>query len=138
MERSRTVWRTVRRVAVASFVIVIAAAWYFYRTLFPDVCHGEHTFSLESWSRLARAHIGAPDRACVVGDLLARNVLLGRTHEQVDSLLGPTTLEPRSPALSERTYYLGPERGPFGIDSQLLIVTFDASGRVSKARLRTD
>jgi hypothetical protein len=136
MQRRR-ILRSIGVGAVALIIVVIGTAWFSYRRLWPDICHDERRFSIDAWARLGHAPMGAPDRACLVDDLLAQGVLRGRSRTQVDSLLGPAPQTLRTPEV-ERTYYLGPERGPFGIDSQLLVLMFDSAGRVSHVARRRD
>ena len=35
-------------------------------------------------------------------------------------------------------YWLGPERGPFGVDSEWLVIKFDSSGRVQDYQIVRD
>jgi hypothetical protein len=72
----------------------------------------------------------------MVHDLLASDRLNGMTKSQVIELLGP----PDAP-YSERlglSFYLGPERGFMGIDSETLIVEFGVDGKLSRARIDRD
>ena len=138
MKRRRALWRTLATAGLVLGVVVVAGTAYVRRQLFPNICRGHTTFSTAEWARLAKAPAGAPDRACIVDDLLSRNLLRGRTRAEVAALLGPASSGEAPDAGYETIYYLGPERGPFGIDSQWLQLAFDSTGRVSRADLHTD
>jgi len=60
-------------------------------------------------------------RVRMVDDLLRHHRLVGMRRVQVDKLLG---VPPPTPYFSEYdyVYWLGPERGPFGIDSEWLVL----------------
>jgi hypothetical protein len=119
--------------------MAVLGGWWFYRQLVPDICGDRHQFSTKAWAELANPRFKDADRACVVDDLPSSGVLRGRTRAELDSLLGPpSTGGPFSTTAFERTYYLGPERGPFGIDSQWLVIEIDSLGRVTGARVMTD
>ena len=117
-----------------SFVVV---GYRQIRQVFPDICGGAAEVTPEAWRRLAQARHRGPDRACLVDDLLASNILLGRKRAEVAALLGPPTDSAPDPGY-DLIYYLGPERGPFGIDSQWLLLGFDSAGRLVKQDLHRD
>ena len=78
-----------------------------------------------------------PQRTRMVDDLLRRTDFTGMTREQVTGMLGePTNTEYFSDW--DMVYYLGPERGLFGIDSEWLVLMLDAQGTVSAYRVTTD
>lgn len=128
----------VAKIAVPMLLLASAGAWWTYRQFFPNVCQGLNRFSVTAWAELAHAKIGAPDRACLVEDLVARDLVRGRTRSELTVLLGVPLADARADTAVEWTYYLGPERGPFGIDSQLLVILFDSAGKVRGAIVRTD
>jgi hypothetical protein len=74
-----------------------------------------------------------PPRLCMVDALLASGRLNGMTESQVLELLGPP--DSKSVGLN---YYLGPERGFLGIDSETLVIEFGADGKVSRPRIYRD
>jgi hypothetical protein len=94
MQRRR-VLRAIGLSAVALIIVAIGAALFSYRRLWPDICNDERRFSIDAWARLGHAPAGAPDRACLVDDLLAQDMLRGRSRMQVDSLLGPASSNDR-------------------------------------------
>ncbi|MDV7763547.1 hypothetical protein [Peribacillus sp. CSMR9] len=77
-------------------------------------------------------------RVYLVDDLLNDHELIGKTKEEVITLLG-------SPAETEYfkeednvVYYLGAERGIISIDSEWLVIWFDGNEQAVKFELRTD
>jgi hypothetical protein len=76
-------------------------------------------------------------RQKMVDDLLRRLPLLGMKHDQVIDLLG---IPPDYGYFRDYdlVYWLGDERGFISIDSEWLVIRFDADDRVSEARLVTD
>lgn len=102
-------------------------------------CRGLTRFDARVWRDLGHHldHDGTPyARTCMVSDLLATQPLVGRSRGEVAALLGDL---PKPPVPTrEMTYELGPERGFISIDSELLVIRFDAAGRVTDVRLRTD
>jgi hypothetical protein len=73
----------------------------------------------------------------MVDDLLASRDLVGLSRSQVEQLLGPAgaTTKWRDWDL---VYWLGSERGPFGIDAEWLVIRFDDQELVSEARIVRD
>lgn len=77
-------------------------------------------------------------RLRMVDDLLASDILIGLTHDEIVALLGS------APATEyfndwDLVYYLGAERSYlFAIDSEWLLLRLDDSGRVSEAVTATD
>jgi hypothetical protein len=73
-------------------------------------------------------------------DLIGRCVLLGKTEAQVIALLGRAT--DRMPTAETSacllSYYLGPERGAFGIDSETLCIEAGEDGKVSRQWIYRD
>ena len=75
-------------------------------------------------------------RQSMVDDLIKSRVLLGRTPGEVRDLLGPQIDSGWARSMSnELHYYIGPERGGFGIDNERLRVVIDPSGRVEQVFL---
>lgn len=77
-------------------------------------------------------------RQQMVDDLLATHLHVGMTRDDVLALLGPddeTAPFPRGAAAS--VYWLGAERG-FPVDSEWLLLDFDAGSKLARARLATD
>ena len=100
---------------------------YRYRAAFDPV----------AWRGNARPNGDWPTRLTMVDDLLERRLLRGATRDSVDRLLG------RRDETSyfkdwDLVYRLGPERGLIRIDSEWLVVSFGADGRVRDARTVRD
>jgi hypothetical protein len=85
-----------------------------------------------------------PPRLCMVDDLMASDRLLGMTKSQVVDLLGaPDTKTEsihnrRSLIGATFTYGLGPERSFIRIDSETLVLEFDAEDKVSSQFIHQD
>lgn len=77
-----------------------------------------------------------PVRLQMVDSLREEYQLVGMTREEIETLLG----EPR-PTLYfsnyDYVYWLGPERGPWGIDSEWLAIQFEDNA-VTEAKILTD
>lgn len=94
--------------------------------------HDKHTFSTSKW-------LGNPEeRTAIVDDLLEKYELVGMSEENVLSLLGePDNDYGYFNADNRYVYYMGAERGLFGIDSEWLILDF-MDGVVSDSYITTD
>ncbi|HEX2594531.1 MAG TPA: hypothetical protein VHL34_23715 [Rhizomicrobium sp.] len=78
-----------------------------------------------------------PVRLSMVDWLIGSGQLNGLTHAEVLNLLGP----PYRGGYFRNwplVYWLGPERGFMGIDSEWLAIRFDSNGRVSECRILSD
>lgn len=86
---------------------------------------------------LADGDHGVGPRQLMADRLLEFSVLQNKTRGEVVDLLGappPTAYF----ANWDMVYWLGPERGFFGIDSEWLVLRMGADGRVTEARIVTD
>jgi outer membrane protein assembly factor BamE (lipoprotein component of BamABCDE complex) len=96
-----------------------------------------HRFDRAAWSDSARTYSSEAVRGCMVDDLLARTDFRGQTRAQLVKLLG----EPRRTGYFpeyDLVYWLGPEGGLAGIDSEWLVIKLNAAGRVTETRVVTD
>jgi hypothetical protein len=131
---------------VALLVVVVALTvsgilvWRAYSTargeLSESRCDGHTTFVRSEWMDTTLATGMLAVRGCMVDDLLERHELRGKTRAEVVALIG----EPqRSDVFPEydMVYWLGPERGLIGTDSEFLLMKLDKSGRVTSVELRT-
>jgi hypothetical protein len=75
-------------------------------------------------------------RGCMVDDLLDRNELRGMTREQVVGLIGPPDTV-RDLTDYDMVYWLGPERGLIGTDSEYLVMKLDKAKHVTSVELIT-
>jgi hypothetical protein len=95
-------------------------------------------FDAEAWkSHSADDGPEWPTRLRMVDSLVDRRQLDGLTRERVEQLLGPAdrTSKWRDWDL---VYHLGPERGLIRIDSEWLVIRFDARGAVAAYRIVRD
>ncbi len=77
-----------------------------------------------------------PIKLEMVDDLLSRHQLIGMSTKEIEALLGKP---PKTKYFKnyEYVYWLGPERSPFGIDSEWLGIKFQ-NGVVIKADILRD
>jgi hypothetical protein len=75
-------------------------------------------------------------RVHMVDDLLRIHRLVGLSRVQLEELLGRPPATEYFPEY-DYVYWLGPERGPFSIDSEWLVIKF-REDRVASARVVTD
>jgi len=155
---------TRRRRAWIGFCLGAAAPWvltllFLLSPFGADVIRGmaaQREFNSTAWKAAAWSRRAATrattrgdswppeDRLLMIADLIAAQRLDGRSREEVRNLLGP-------PDGAEGTgygkgyfrgwgsvYYLGPERGMFGIDAEWLVINYDHVGRVSAYRIVHD
>ena len=100
-------------------------------------CKGHEHFDARIWRDSASTHGPLALRGCMVDDLLESRALRGETRASIVALLGePAATSPFGTV--DLVYWLGPERNPFGVDSEWLIVRLDGSGRVVNYGLVTD
>jgi hypothetical protein len=127
-------------VATIAFALTVGFVWVMLRVPAdsPDArCATSWRFDAEAWQDHARAFSEQAIRACMVEDLLGRFRLMGMPRDEVLRLLGPRDDTPYFKDW-ELVYWLGPEPGPYRIDSQWLGVRFDPKGNVSEVRRLTD
>ncbi len=92
--------------------------------------------SAEDYSQ--RTAFDAKSRLRMVDDLIAKRRLDGATRDQLLTLLGPAD-ETDHFRDWDLVYWLGPERNGFmRIDSEWLVIRFDAADRVASYRLVRD
>jgi hypothetical protein len=69
--------------------------------------------------------------------IVARKVLIGQHRDEVIAMLGAPTDDGEGHDLGGRLdYFLGPERGMFGVDTEILTVELDDQGRVTRCYIR--
>lgn len=99
-----------------------------------SLCNAGHRFDAAKWRNVVE---GASDyRARVVGDLVARRVLLGMNRGEVLALLGPSSRQnPNS--RNDLRYWLGIEGGWTAVDSMWLECILE-NDRVVEVRVVKD
>ena len=100
-------------------------------------CRGYTQFNPALWNDPALSAEPTYVRLCMVDDLLAKYLLMGRSQAGVIELLGAP--EPANGfAGYDLVYVLGPERSFISIDHEWLVIKLDAAGYVNDAKLMTD
>lgn len=100
-------------------------------------CRGYTQFNAAQWNDPALSVGPTYVRLCMVNDLLAKYLLLGRPQAGVIELLGPP--QPKNGFTDyDMVYMLGPERQFISIDYEWLVIKLDAAGYVSDAAIATD
>lgn len=100
-------------------------------------CRGYTQFNAAQWNDPALSAAPTYVRLCMVDDLLAKYLLMGRPQKGVVELLGPP--EPQNGfADYDMVYMLGPERQFISIDYEWLVIKLDAAGHVNDAKVVTD
>lgn len=133
-----------RRIVGATVVVILAVgAFSFWKAydaareqLSESRCDGHETFVQTGWMDTTMARGKLAVRGCMIDDLLERHELRGMLRKDVIALIGdpqPSDLFPEY----DMVYWLGPERGLVGIDSEFLVMKLDKSGRVTSVELRT-
>lgn len=136
-----------RALRIAAVVVALGlaiggySAWRAYSgarsQLSESRCDGHTTFVRSDWMDTTMARGRLAVRGCMVDDLLDRNELRGMTRADVIALIGaPDTSDYFKEY--DLVYWLGPERGLIGIDSEWLVMKLDGAGRVISAELVTD
>lgn len=120
---------------------MVYMALFFYLFLWPSFQEyfNRQEFDSNLWKNEKFTTEDQPLRQRMVHDLLKRYELIGMNRSQIDELLGPTA----APAANgdfqgvDYVYWLGPERGFFGIDSEFLRIKFK-DNRVIEVKILTD
>lgn len=100
-------------------------------------CRGYTQFNPTQWNDLNLSASPTYVRLCMVDDLLAKYLLLGRPQAGVVELLGTPDSQDGF-ADYDMVYALGPERSFISIDYEWLVIELDAAGHVSEASIVTD
>jgi hypothetical protein len=79
-----------------------------------------------------------PTRLRMADDLMASGILKGKTRAKVRQLLGSEGSSNLDYAHGDLSYVLGPERSPYGLDMESLVIHFGEDGRVSNWEIHTD
>jgi hypothetical protein len=116
------------------------AGWRAYRAarsqLAESRCDGHTTFIQSQWMDTALVRSRLAIRGCMVDDLLDRNELRGMSRAQVVALIGEPDTGSDFPEY-DLVYWLGPQRGLIGTDSEYLVMKLDQSKRVTSVELIT-
>ncbi len=95
-------------------------------------------FDAPSWrARSLDQDVKWPTRLRMIDDLMGKRRLDGLSPPDVLALLGPADQTSKWKEW-DLVYWLGPERGPFGVDSEWLVIKFDSSGAVQNYQIVRD
>lgn len=120
-------------IALSPYILLFGT--YSYQSL----CEHLHRmpFDSTSWQDSKQVDSEDPVRIRMVDDLIRSRRLDRRSRAEVEKLLGKPT-ETEYFKEYDWMYWLGPERGFMGIDSEWLAISFDSSGVVQTYRLVRD
>lgn len=124
---------------VAALVVILGFCGYCAWQLFGDSVKERferRSFDSEVWKSAPR-DFENPLRLRMVDDLLRRHDFIGLSSAEVKQILGEAD-ETAFFSDWDLVYWLGPERGPFGIDSEWLVLKLDPEGKVSDFRIARD
>jgi hypothetical protein len=137
--------------ALTTCLLVVAVMWLFLDGHVDNWMHQRSfdaaLWKADIWDKTTKRYVYGgdwPPRLCMVDGLMASKRLLGMTKGEVVELLGPADQQTdvvgnRQRSIAPRfTYYLGPERGFIRIDSETLILEFDANGKVTRQFIYRD
>jgi hypothetical protein len=141
MAPARAKWvRLVSAIAIGAVVVASLALWQAWKSarsqLAESRCDGHATFVQSQWLDTALVTGKLAIRGCMVDDLLERYDLRGKTRDEVVALIGDA---PRSDLFPEydMVYWLGPQRGLIGTDSEFLVLKLGTDRRVTAVELLT-
>lgn len=151
MKRFRLSTLILLLVAFCCTLPVLAATWLFFESSIDNWLHQRRfdavLWKANVWDKEKKEPVYGgmwPPRLCMVDDLMAGNRLLLMPKSQVVDLLGPPDQKTELIGTPERfigatfTYVLGPERGFIRIDSEALVLEFDADDKVSSQYIYQD
>ena len=124
---------------LASLALVVVAATVLERGL-PTGSHVRR-FDSRVWRDPTSSHDTTGDltaRQKMLGDVV-ENALPGRSRTEIEAILGPPSDTGNFAGLGHDLIYVtGPERGPFSIDSEWLLIWLDEQGRFERFEVTTD
>ena len=133
-----TIWRRLASV-IAIVAVTLAVVLVLRGSDGNDPACGDKTFDPQSW-RTAESREAYPgrgsDRLEIAEELERCRTLVGRTRGEVRTMLGRPEYPPQ--AVDDRPCYdlgLQPELG--GLDNRVLCLSYDDSGRVTRAAVAT-
>lgn len=121
---------------IVLLLLALVFAWVFYRETSEEYA-SRRDFDPVAWQDSAEAFAEEPVRIDMIDDLLRRHSFEGMTRSEVLALLGKPEDTPYVHEY-DLVYWLGPERSPFGVDSEWLIFRLDGAGIVTGALVATD
>ena len=96
-------------------------------------------FDAKAWrDRSLDQGVEWPTRLRMIDDLIGKRRLDGLSRPEVLALLGPADQTTNQWKEWDLVYWLEPERGPIGIDSEWLVIRFASSDRVESYQIVHD
>jgi hypothetical protein len=121
--------------------LVLLITWFCIGPSVSNLMHRQK-FDAELWRNPDKIEqdIMWPPRLCMVDHLMSSGQLDGLTSDQVVQLLGHSHDKsfPFGAKSCDIHYYLGPDRGFWGMDSEWLFITFGKDGEVNRYWLYVD
>ena len=117
-----------------TFIVIVSIGFilFLYCIVILGLNEYKSNFTTEKW-------LNAPaERVYMVDDLLNKYELVGKTKDEVNTLLGTPTATDYSKNENNMVYYLGDERGFISIDSEWLVISLNGNEKVIKSQIRTD
>lgn len=136
-------WKLVVTIAALAVfgLLYFPVLWMTGSEVLQDWRH-RRAFDADLWRRqeLFKYDRQWPPRLCMADDLISRRIVLGKTEAQVLALLGRPTdrMTTAGTSACRLSYYLGPERGPFGIDSETLCIEVGMDGKAGRQWIHRD
>jgi hypothetical protein len=128
MRLPQSVWAAM--LAGVATALVCCCAW--------ALIHPGRQFDRDLWNDYSNLNQGSQyPRLAMADRLIAEGTLLGKNRDEIIEMLG----EPPDTEYFcdwELVYWLGPERGFLSVDSEWLVVRFDARGRAAESRIARD
>jgi hypothetical protein len=132
--------RIAAAVAIAVLVLGGYATWRAFAMarsqLSESRCDGHEKFVQSQWLDTALVRSKLAVRGCMVDDLLDTHELRGMTRAQVVALIGEPDSTRDFPEY-DLVYWLGPQRGLIGTDSEYLAMKLDKAKHVASVELIT-
>ena len=119
------------------FLLFLVWVWPMYAFLTSYDLHPSIQFEPMKWKNKSMKESGHPIRIQMVENLIESRILDGMSKAETLNLLG----EADSPGYFEDwdlVYWLGPERGPIGINSEWLVIRFNNDQEVSEYKVVED
>ena len=136
----RVRWRRILIVAAIGAAALSTPVLYWLGTAYYSMVRERWhrtAFDSAAWQDVKQVESHDPVRIRMVDSLISSRRLDGISREEVEKLLGKSDDTEYFKAY-DAVYWLGPERGFIGIDSEWLVITYDAHGKVRSHEIVRD